>query len=233
MLTRKPRPKPRDRDRDSDKDAEKDKDGDKEEGDEETKGKGKGKGLKGSRDKKPATKGSRGSGYQSKLKPNPEPTPASDSASVSASTGSGCGSGSFSVGVLPAGMQPPKGNDLFPELLRACFELERRLCPHRPPSAMVAINRHAQFRPHRDSGAGNGQTVSLIVGLGRYAGGELGVEGDVCDIRYRPLEFDGWSQRHWTFPFRGERFSLVFFSPVGVTRKDLFWLDEGPSMIEE
>ena len=38
----------------------------------------------------------------------------------------------------------------------------------RPPSSTIAINRHAQFRPHRDSGAGNGQSNSLIVALGEH-----------------------------------------------------------------
>ena len=29
------------------------------------------------------------------------------------------------------------------------------------------------------------------------------------------LEFDGWKQRHWTLPFVGERYSLVYFTPQG------------------
>mgnify|MGYP005853764285 CR=1 FL=1 len=39
------------------------------------------------------------------------------------------------------------------------------------------------------------------------------VEGEEHDIRYRPVEFNGWKQRHWTLPFEGERFSLVWFTP--------------------
>ena len=35
------------------------------------------------------------------------------------------------------------------------------------------------------------------------------------DVRYAPLEFNGWTQRHWTLPFEGERFSLVWFTPNG------------------
>jgi hypothetical protein len=35
------------------------------------------------------------------------------------------------------------------ELMEACFALERAICPHRLPSSTIAINRHAQFRPHR------------------------------------------------------------------------------------
>jgi len=53
----------------------------------------------------------------------------------------------------------------------------------------------------------------MIVGLGDFLGGELAVEGDIHDIRYAPLEFDGWKLRHWTQQFVGERFTLVWFTP--------------------
>ena len=55
----------------------------------------------------------------------------------------------------------------------------------------------------------------MIAGLGEYSGGDLVVEGSVNDIRYKALEFDGWQQRHWTLPFDGERFSIVWFTPLG------------------
>ncbi len=76
-------------------------------------------------------------------------------------------------------------------------------------------NQLAQFRPHTDNGAGAGQSNSLIVGLGNYVGGELVVEGAKKDIRYNAVEFDGWKERHWTMPFQGERYSLVWFTPKG------------------
>ena len=44
-----------------------------------------------------------------------------------------------------------------------------------------------------------------------------------CCCRYNPLEFDGWMQRHWTLPFVGERFSLVWFTPLGIAEEDLWW----------
>ena len=127
----------------------------------------------------------------------------------------GGASGSFSVGAMPGDVAQPKNNQLFPELMKAAFELEIALMPDREPSSTIAINRNAQFRPHTDSGAGAGQSTSLIVGLGDYSGGELVVEGDKVDIRYKPMEFNGWKQRHWTMPFQGERFSLVWFTPKG------------------
>ena len=79
--------------------------------------------------------------------------------------------GTFSIGVLPGNLAQPKANSLFPELLKACFALERVVAPHRPPSSTIAVNKHAQFRPHRDTGAGNGQSKSLIVTLGNFTGG--------------------------------------------------------------
>mmetsp|Transcript_11786 Transcript_11786/g.18148 ORF Transcript_11786/g.18148 Transcript_11786/m.18148 type:complete len:108 (+) Transcript_11786:762-1085(+) len=97
--------------------------------------------------------------------------------------------------------------------------------PTREPSSTIAINRNAQFRPHTDSGAGSGQSTSLIVGLGDYIGGDLVVEGVRKDIRYQAIEFNGWTQRHWTMPFQGERCSLVWFTPrgfEGVRGIDLF-----------
>ena len=115
-------------------------------------------------------------------------------------------------------VKPTRGNELFPELARAVFELEKVVAPlNREPSTMVAVNRRAIFRPHTDAGVGFGQSMSLIVGLGDYVGGGLAVEGEPVDVRYAPLEFDGWRQRHWTLPYEGERFSLVWFTPAAST----------------
>ena len=77
----------------------------------------------------------------------------------------------------------------------------------------VQVNRNASFLPHVDSGRGAGQSVSMIYGLGDYVGGAISVEGSPSDIRYVPLEFDGWRQRHWTEAYEGERYSLVWFTP--------------------
>ena len=101
------------------------------------------------------------------------------------------------------------------QLRAALARLERRIAPHREPSAAYCVNRQTVFRPHVDKG-GDGTSgqrgLSLIVGLGDYAGGALGVEDAVHDIRYRPLEFDGYTQRHYSEEFEGERFSVVWFS---------------------
>merc|ERR1719382_650953 len=103
---------------------------------------------------------------------------------------------------MPPPLEAPSCNSTFPWLAIEAFELERAVRPERAPSSTIAVNKKAQFLPHVDSGAGAGQGISLIVGLGNYTGGELVVEGVVHDIRYRPQEFCGWTQRHWTLPFQ-------------------------------
>lgn len=140
---------------------------------------------------------------------------ANNNANANNSTGEGGASGSFSFGAMPGQKNQPKANSQFPDLMKAAFELEIALFPNREPSSTIAVNRNAQFRPHTDSGAGAGQSTSVIVGLGTYTGGELVVEGKQVDIRYKAVEFNGWKQRHWTMPFRGERYSLVWFTPKG------------------
>jgi tRNA U38,U39,U40 pseudouridine synthase TruA len=148
--------------------------------------------------------------------------------------GQGGASGSFSVGLMPGDVnRQPKSNLLFPELVNAAFALERSLFPDREPSSTIAINRNAQFRPHTDNGAGAGQSTSLIVALGTYSGGELLVEGDKHDIRYKAIEFNGWKQRHWTMPFVGERYSLVWFTPKGCEGMRGVDLDLSAAMQEE
>ena len=117
-------------------------------------------------------------------------------------------------------LHEPRANILFPALMKAIFELERAIMPDRPPSACCAVNCCAKFMPHTDSGAGNGQQISCIVALGDFSGGDLAVEGEVYDVRYAPFEFDGWKERHWTLPFTGERFSLVWFTPLGCSSMD-------------
>jgi len=153
----------------------------------------------------------------------------SDDCSTSKSSNEVIESGSFTIinpkfndGALMNNdkMRIPLGNKAFPELVDAIFDLEASLAKdpdsgvyERPWSSHCAVNRNAQFTPHIDSGRGAGQSLSMIVGLGDYSGGELLIESEPAEIRYSPTEFDGWKCRHWTAPFNGERYSLVWFTP--------------------
>ena len=97
--------------------------------------------------------------------------------------------GSFSMGYqcINQNIQTCSSNSIFPELWHEIKLLEKYLFPKKKSSSTVAINKHATFLPHTDSGAGAGQGISLIVGLGDYVGGQTVVEGTVHDIRYTPL----------------------------------------------
>jgi len=151
-------------------------------------------------------------------------------------TCSGAG-GSFSIGVTPEGQAPPRNNTLA-HLVTAVFDLEKLLLSTIPflqgrqTSKMCAVNFDALFLPHVDTGsAGGGQSNSLFVTLGDFCGGELIVEGIAHDCRYKPLLFDANSKRHWTAPFTGERFSLVWFTPHGTIDSEIFH-DQVPQFIE-
>ena len=75
---------------------------------------------------------------------------------------------SFTIGLFPPPLRTPHANEGLPGLLDALLRLERSICPDRPCSTTITVNRHAEFKPHRDSGAGAGQSQSLIVGLGAH-----------------------------------------------------------------
>ena len=62
-------------------------------------------------------------------------------------------------------MREPSSNALFPELLQELRRLEQALLPDRLPSSTITINRNAQFKPHKDSGAGNGQVRGCTLEL--------------------------------------------------------------------
>ena len=151
--------------------------------------------------------------------------------------------GSFTVvnpKAVPVNYDLPLANSLFHDLVDAVFELEESLALSELPradesggksidaagsrtaSTHCAINANAAFTPHVDSGKGLGQSLSMIVGLGDYIGGDLMIEGHGYDIRYEPLQFDGWRLRHWTDQYQGQRFSLVWFSPATGTTEQSF-----------
>jgi hypothetical protein len=62
---------------------------------------------------------------------------------------------------------------------------------HQHSPRRIPLTHCAQFKPHVDSGRGLGQSVSMIVGLGDYTGGEITMEQTPYRIRYLPMEFDG------------------------------------------
>jgi len=72
---------------------------------------------------------------------------------------------------------------------------------------------------HRDKG---NQGQSYTVSFGDFTGGELCIQhGEshvAIDTRHKGYLFNGAEQTHWTAPFEGRRFCLVFYSIVWPTK---------------
>jgi len=77
----------------------------------------------------------------------------------------------------------------------------------------IQVNDNYESMPHRDKG---NKGLSYIVGFGNYTGGELmcDVSGEAksYDINHIGHVFNGSQITHWTAPWEGQRYSLVFFS---------------------
>ena len=87
-------------------------------------------------------------------------------------------------------------------------------CPRRGVSSLQA-NKNATFHEHRDS---NNVGPSWIAGIGNFTAGEIFIRDadppKKHDIKDKLVEFDG-SNRHWTLPFTGTRYSLTAFHHKG------------------
>lgn len=94
-----------------------------------------------------------------------------------------------------------------PELYAKLQELMRNHDPDFEFSS-ITINKNFLCQPHKDKG-NNGE--SYIIGFGDYTGGELNIEGEKHDIKYKFLKFDGCAKTHWVEPFEGDRYTAIFF----------------------
>jgi hypothetical protein len=102
---------------------------------------------------------------------------------------------------------PSRYNRKFPELLKAL----KNLIAHHHPNfkyTTIQLNKNVLSPPHIDK---NNVGPSYIIGLGEYTGGELSIEGRKFSIKNKWKFFDG-NKGHWTEPFKGTRYSIVFFT---------------------
>jgi len=77
----------------------------------------------------------------------------------------------------------------------------------------IMLNQNYTTLPHKDKGNdGN----SIIIGFGDYTDGKLCLQHDEeniekIDIHYKPFTMDASKTVHFTEPFSGTRYSIVFF----------------------
>lgn len=72
----------------------------------------------------------------------------------------------------------------------------------------IQVNKNVYCKPHVDK---NNVGPSYVIALGDFTGGELVVEGKQFNIKNKLKKFDG-RRAHWITPFKGTRYSLVFFT---------------------
>jgi hypothetical protein len=121
--------------------------------------------------------------------------------------------GKFIVLIMGVGLS--SNSTKFPHVYQAllqlgsCFDF---------PFESITINKNLCCLPHLDK---NNVGDSIIVSLGNFRGGEIGVAVQPkaaaglpmkFQINRRPLLFNGSKLVHWTEPFEGERYSIVFFN---------------------
>lgn len=102
---------------------------------------------------------------------------------------------------------PSRYNKKFPKLYRLLRKFMRTYAPNFEYTT-IQVNKNIQSSPHFDK---NNVGPSIIVALGDFIGGDLVVEGKSHNIKNRLLKFDG-TKGHWVTPFKGTRYSLVFFT---------------------
>tara|TARA_R110000751_G_scaffold210731_1_gene314433 strand:+ start:206 stop:703 length:498 start_codon:yes stop_codon:yes gene_type:complete len=79
----------------------------------------------------------------------------------------------------------------------------------------IQFNKNNKAKKHKD---GKNVGVSYIIGLGDYTGGGLivydadGKKSKTHDIKNKFFKFNGSIHPHETAPFKGERYTLVFYS---------------------
>jgi FkbM family methyltransferase len=101
-----------------------------------------------------------------------------------------------------------KFTEEHPELWKMLLELGEHLDPNHQFSS-VTINHNVECLPHKDV---RNQGTTMIIGLGDYTEGELVVDGKDIDIKHKPYYFNGYLHEHYTKPFQGERYSLMFYN---------------------
>lgn len=114
---------------------------------------------------------------------------------------------------LDEGIYESKFNRKYPELWKALRDLANEY-DSKFPWTSVQVNKNQQCALHRDR---NNKGPSIIIGLGAYTGGQLAVVDDITGrekvyaTRNNFVRFDG-NQAHYTKPFRGTRYTLVYFA---------------------
>ena len=98
-------------------------------------------------------------------------------------------------------------NFVRPEVFDEIVRIGNRILPTGFSYQAIQLNMNYETEGHTDKG---NRGESAIVGFGDYEKGELVVNATEVDIKNKVILFDGSKWVHWTKPFTGTRFSLVY-----------------------
>jgi len=105
-------------------------------------------------------------------------------------------------------------NKRFPELLKRLAEFGNRVVPKGWSYETITLNEGVKAKKHKDS---KNVGDSVIIGIGDFTGGDIKVwdvedkNGKAYNLHDRPLMFNGNSHFHQTTPFKGERYTMIFY----------------------
>lgn len=109
--------------------------------------------------------------------------------------------------MLNAPIQDRQANALYRNVYEELKKLAKCLFPEFKYNN-ITLNHNFKCKPHIDS---KNVGESIIIGFGEYENGELNVEGEKHNIRYKPFKFNGAEHEHWVEDFNGNRWTAVYF----------------------
>ena len=120
----------------------------------------------------------------------------------------------FGFGRTRRGFKQFVNNKKHPELLKAIVKYGNQVVPKGFFYNGITMNHLVKAKKHIDGfNVGN----SVIVGFGDYEGGDVlvyepnGKNPKQKDVKDKPLLFNGSIYPHKTTPFKGDRYTLIFF----------------------
>ncbi len=105
-------------------------------------------------------------------------------------------------------IRPAKANGMYPEFYKELKRMIKTIEPNFKYDS-ICVNHNLECLEHKDK---YNKASSIIVGWGDYEGGELWVEGIPFNIKEYPLRFNGGICRHKTLPFKGDRWTAIYFN---------------------
>lgn len=121
----------------------------------------------------------------------------------------------FGFGKTRSGYKPFVANKNHPELFKAIIELGNTVVPKNWQYSAITLNVGVKAKKHLDT---QNVGMSVIIAIGDFTDGGLyvfnpdGSNKTLVDIHDKPAMFNGAILPHQTQPFKGERYTLIFYN---------------------